>query len=319
MDVPGFWWLSLAQIVLAALLFGAAWARTSVRWLRAFTLLGAIAAVTAAIFLNGEREGGPALMNEFFYVWPAVYAGYFYSRETIAGVLAGIIAAYCAVLLVIGVGTEVFAYRLMVTISVVAGTAATAHALRLQVNSLLSRLGQMATTDSLTSLLNRRAFDDRLRSETERARRNSEPLALVVGDIDRFKELNDHYGHPCGDQVLADVGRLLLESSRAVDVVARIGGEEFALVLPATSPVQAFEVAERLRHRIASLRDPGGNPVTMSFGVVVAPGGGAAVADDMLEASDLALYAAKDRGRDQTVVYDDSLTRKPFLQVVPAV
>jgi diguanylate cyclase (GGDEF)-like protein len=319
MDVVGFWWLSLGQLLLAALLFGAAWARTSVRWLRAFTLIGAIAAVTAAIYLNGERDGGPALMNEFFYVWPAVYAGYFYSRGTIAGVLAGIVAAYCGVLLAVGAATEVFAYRLTVTISVVAGTAATAHALRLQVNGLLGRLRQMATTDSLTSLLNRRAFDDRLRREIERSGRNAEPLALVVGDVDRFKDLNDDYGHPCGDQVLADIGRLLLDSSRAIDVVARIGGEEFALVLPATPSVQAFETAERLRRRVADLRDPGGKAMTMSFGVVVAPGDGKAEAHDMVEASDVALYAAKHRGRDRTVVYSDDLPRKQYLGVVPAV
>lgn len=318
MDVVGFWWLSAGQLLFAALLFGFSRSRSLALWLRPFTLLVAIAAVTAAIYFNGELDGGPVLMNEFFYVWPAAYAGYFYARRTIAAVLAGIIGAYCALLLLIGAGADVFSFRLLVTISVVVGTAATAHALRLQVNTLLARLEQLATTDSLTSLLNRRGFDERLRSELSRSQRNSEPLALVLGDVDRFKALNDRFGHPCGDEVLADIGRLLLESSRGVDAVARIGGEEFALLLPSTPVVRAFEIAERLRHRIATIRDPAGGAVTMSFGVVVVPEGGPDATEDMLAASDLALYAAKDQGRDQTVVYGRAPASEPAPRPVPA-
>jgi len=318
MNVAGFWWLSAGQLLLAAVLFCAARTRSPARLFRFFTLLGAIAAVTAAIYLNGESQGGPALLTEFFYVWPAVYAGYFYSRQIIAAVLAGIAGAYCGVLLLIGVGADVYTLRVVVTVSVVAGTAATAHALRLQVNTLLARLRQLATTDSLTLLLNRRGFDQRLRIELSRLHRRVEPLALVLGDVDRFKALNDRFGHPYGDEVLADIGRLLLESSRAVDVVARIGGEEFALLLPSTSSVRAFETAERLRHRIATIRDPAGEAVTMSFGVVVAPEAGPHVADDMLAASDLALYAAKDQGRNRTVAYDEDLPGRPVRRAVPA-
>ena len=318
MDVGGFWSLSACQLLFAALLFGFSRSRSLALWLRPFTLIGAIGAVTAAIYFNGERDGGPALMNEFFYVWPAVYAGYFYSRWIIAGVITGIIGAYCALLVLTGVTADVFSFRLLVTISVVACTAATAHVLRLQVNTLVARFEQLATTDALTSLLNRRGFDDRFHSELSRSQRNAEPLALVLGDVDRFKALNDRFGQPYGDEVLADIGRLLLESSRGLDVVARIGGEEFALLLPSTPVVRAFETAERLRHRIATIRDPAGAAVTMSFGVVVVTGGGPHVTEDMLAASDLALYAAKDQGRDPTVVNDDGPGPQKAARRVPA-
>jgi diguanylate cyclase (GGDEF)-like protein len=160
-------------------------------------------------------------------------------------------------------------------------------------------------TDDLTGLANRRAFDDGLASEVERAKRFGGTLGLVLLDLDNFKAINDAYGHPQGDVVLREVARVLRESSREVDLPARHGGEEFALVLPATDLEGAFNFAERLRERIAALYVPrldgaGVLRVTASCGVAAVPQN---PADDgvLVAAADHALYEAKRSGKNKSV------------------
>jgi diguanylate cyclase (GGDEF)-like protein len=179
------------------------------------------------------------------------------------------------------------------------GTAVAMRVLRTHVDRLVTRLNELARTDVLTNLLNRRAFDERLALELDRARRTSEPFALLLGDIDHFKAINDRYGHVAGDTALTQVGELLIDGSRTVDTVARIGGEEFGLILPGTTLQGGVEVAERLRHAMRSIshRD---EPLTISFGVVEGTRHGR-LPDDLLRAADRALYTAKAAGRDRTV------------------
>ena len=134
-----------------------------------------------------------------------------------------------------------------------------------------------SVTDELTGLSNRRAFDDALAAEVERAKRFGNDLGLVLIDIDDFKRVNDTYGHPQGDVVLREVARVLRESSREVDHPARYGGEELAAVLPGTDLEGAFNRAERVREQIAELRIPrldGGGTltITVSCGVAAARG-----------------------------------------------
>jgi diguanylate cyclase (GGDEF)-like protein len=158
----------------------------------------------------------------------------------------------------------------------------------------VSKLDALARTDELTQLANRRAFDERLHHELDRAARTQEPVALLLADIDRFKEINDEYGHAAGDAALVAVGAILADLSRAVDTVARVGGEEFALILPATDLAGGIEAAERLRAAVAEAG------VTFSIGVVEGPRHGP-TADDLLRAADRALYTAKSSGRDRAV------------------
>jgi diguanylate cyclase (GGDEF)-like protein len=159
-------------------------------------------------------------------------------------------------------------------------------------------LRTQADTDELTQLLNRRAFNHRLDVLIHRARRTSTPLSLVEVDIDNFKLINDRYGHPAGDAALVAVAGALTGSVREGEFVARIGGEEFAIILPDTDAAASLVIAERCR---LSVTDDGydGSPLTMSAGVAAYPLH-AIDAESLLRAADAALYAAKRAGRNQT-------------------
>jgi diguanylate cyclase (GGDEF)-like protein len=164
-------------------------------------------------------------------------------------------------------------------------------------------LRQHADLDSLTGLANRRTFEERLRSECARALRYQRPLALLLLDLDHFKEINDSHGHSAGDAVLSAVGQLVRATVRDADVPARFGGEELAVLMPETGLPEALDVAERLRRLIAgrSIR-VGGSAITVraSAGVSAFP---ACVAEPeaLILSADEALYAAKAAGRNQVV------------------
>lgn len=163
------------------------------------------------------------------------------------------------------------------------------------------RLRALTVTDPLTGISNRRSFDERLAVEVARRNRYRTPLALVMVDLDHFKQLNDRRGHPAGDAVLRAVASLLNAEKRRGDVVARVGGEEFAAILPHTDAGAAAAWAERVRQRIATTAvDAGGEPlsITASFGVADARGSHATTAGLLAEA-DRALYAAKAEGRNR--------------------
>ncbi len=160
-------------------------------------------------------------------------------------------------------------------------------------------------TDELTGLSNRRAFDDALAAEVERSRRYGASLGLILLDLDNFKSVNDTYGHQQGDLVLSEVARVLREASREIDHPARYGGEELAVVVPGTDLEGTFNLAERVRERIAQLRIPrvdgqGSITVTTSCGVAAVP---PAEADErmLLAAADAALYEAKGTGKNKSV------------------
>ena len=160
---------------------------------------------------------------------------------------------------------------------------------------------RQAITDDLTGLVNRRRFMDGLGSEIERARRFGSPLAVVLADLDDFKRINDDFGHHAGDDVLRSFADLVRSHVRDVDVPARIGGEEFAILLPETTSADAARVAERMRHSLSIVAVPiGGNAtvrVTSSFGVAQLRGQQSG--DDVMRAADAALYVAKGRGKNR--------------------
>jgi len=160
-----------------------------------------------------------------------------------------------------------------------------------------------AMTDRLTGVGSRAYFDQRLCEQLDHARRYRHPLTLVMMDVDHFKTINDTYGHPAGDQVLAGVGALLRGSVRLSDVAARYGGEEFALILPFTEAEGAWILADRLRQSLQEwtlILSEGLVQVTASFGLAVLEDGMDAAA--LVKAADRALYRAKHGGRNQVCV-----------------
>jgi diguanylate cyclase (GGDEF)-like protein len=162
------------------------------------------------------------------------------------------------------------------------------------------RLKDLADHDSLTGLLNRRRFDEELRTVVQRLRRYGGRAALLLLDVDRFKAVNDTHGHKAGDDVLVEVGAALRRRLRATDVVGRLGGDEFGVLLLETGADESRLVALELAGAIRN----GGGPivVTASIGVVLLDERASADADDALVAADRALYAAKSAGRDCVVL-----------------
>ena len=165
---------------------------------------------------------------------------------------------------------------------------------------------RQAVTDELTGLFNHRHFQEVLESELERTRRFGHQLGLIMLDIDDFKHVNDAYGHLQGDLVLREVARVLRESSREVDIPARYGGEELAVVLPQADLDGAYRFAERVRTGIARLDVPlldraGTVGITASLGVAAAPTSAPVDAEALVAAADAALYRAKREGKNRTV------------------
>jgi len=168
-------------------------------------------------------------------------------------------------------------------------------------------LEYLVRLDSLTGIPNRRLFEEELDKEWARAKRDHAPFSIIMADIDHFKEYNDHYGHPAGDLCLVDVAQAMHHTlSRPGDVVARIGGEEFAFLLPQTDLIGAIAVAEQIRERILALNlphdaSPVASHVTLSFGVSSSELASVSTPSELIRTSDIALYEAKRSGRNQIV------------------
>jgi diguanylate cyclase (GGDEF)-like protein/PAS domain S-box-containing protein len=170
---------------------------------------------------------------------------------------------------------------------------------------------QAAFCDHLTELANRRAFFEAAELEFDRAAHTPRALALIVFDADHFKHINDRYGHPAGDRVLCDLAKALRDSFRAVDTVARLGGEEFAVLLPSTGIEQALASAERLRAAVSTrlvAADGAEIAYTVSAGVAVLDSeAGAGAIDLLIKRADEALYQAKAAGRNRVAAWTDEL------------
>ncbi|MBX3361761.1 MAG: diguanylate cyclase [Phycisphaeraceae bacterium] len=168
---------------------------------------------------------------------------------------------------------------------------------------LLQMLAQRAQIDGLTGLWNRAYFDRRLSEELARCARHERPVSLAIFDIDRFKLINDTYGHPAGDAVLTGFSSLLRREIRETDIPCRYGGEEFALIMPDTCPEDALAVCERIRttlEQVAWPRHPD-HAVTVSTGIAGSNRCGFHTEGAWLETADRNLYAAKTGGRNRTI------------------
>ncbi len=296
----------LAGLALAALAAGGyLWQlgrRRRPHWVTLASLLFGCLLVSTAV-ANDQAASAYGL----FFVWVAVSAFLLLTRRLALLVLAVVAGAYAAALelaaggAVGGGGSE--AQRWLVTIGTAAVAGLLVGALRDRALTLTERLSGAANTDPLTGLLNRRGFDAVLDREVERSRRSGRPVSVVFGDVDGLKGLNDAAGHDTGDAALVAIARAIAHLKRRIDVGARFGGDEFALVLPEADAAGALVVAERIRRGIASAAAvPRG--LTISFGIACLPSD-TDNRRDLLRAADRALYAAKQAGRDRTKLAAD--------------
>ncbi|UUO25595.1 GGDEF domain-containing protein [Colwellia sp. M166] len=172
---------------------------------------------------------------------------------------------------------------------------------------LKEKFEQLANIDELTGLYNRRYFFDNANREFNRAERYQQALAVISIDVDRFKTINDKYGHPIGDQVLVKIAQLITPTIRAEDIFARIGGEEFSILLPNTSKLESQKTAERLRHLLdenpISIANDICLAIKISLGVSVLKAADTSF-QDLYARSDIALYKAKSMGRNNVYLID---------------
>ena len=190
--------------------------------------------------------------------------------------------------------------------SELAGTLSFAAAIALKNSELVEQLHSAATTDALTGLYNRRALEERLSAEISRSIRHQLHTTILLFDLDRFKIINDTMGHAAGDRLLVLIAGLLRQFSRTLDVVGRLGGDEFLAILPMTTPDEAQAFLKRLHGGLAEMEKthPEFGRCTMSIGVAEAPRHGTTV-DALLAAADSGLYKAKRGGRDAVEIADD--------------
>jgi len=251
--------------------------------------LGSLLISLAALF-NGERSGGPAGYDELYYLWVVFYAAYYLRRRSLALQVLLIAVAYGVTLVLVDPG-PIATSRWLTVIGLVTGGAVVVRLLTEHVEQLMAELDSAASTDRLTGLANRRALEADFRREAARAARTGESTAIVLIDLNRFKDINDVYGHAAGDTALVGIAERMRLVLREMDVAARIGGDEFLLLLPDADTDAATSVALRLTESAAT-RDDGSMPIGLSFGVAACDGGIESL-DGLMRRADQALYVAK--------------------------
>jgi diguanylate cyclase (GGDEF)-like protein len=244
--------------------------------------LVALVAVTGAVLCAHHSPVSDGIAG--LYVLPTIFTASFYSTRAFAIYMVAQSAASGSVLLTSGVTGASAGWAVLLGTTVTVG---------LVVHFLQKALKLAATTDPLTGLVNRRAFEPILARELHRCARLEHPLCLVVIDLDHFKQVNDEHGHQAGDRLLSEVSRRWSSTLRTTDVLARAGGDEFVLLLPSTGPAHTGEMLGRL----AAITEQG-----FSAGVAVATP--TSTVEDLLHRADDACYQAKQTGRGHVVVAD---------------
>jgi len=264
------------------------------RVLRATPAAAALLITFTLAFNHSNAADGMLLLS-----WPLLFAAYLLPRRTAYWTLV-VVAACLTVIFAAGSGPDRFAAWIETTTST-ALTLIVILRVRAQADRLKKALAEQASTDPLTGLGNRRAFDEALEREISRQRRTRAPLSLLAVDVDHFKKINDTWGHAAGDDTLIALGDLLPRLVRASDTVSRVGGEEFGVLLPDCPAPQARARADALRAQVWAASRDWTHPVTVSVGVATVPDSADAL-DDLVVAADMALYAAKEGGRDRVRV-----------------
>ena len=258
--------------------------------------LGPIGAVLIAYALATSPGAGDGAA---LYMWPVLWTAFFFGLRGAVAIVVTIGVAHGVALLSLAADSGFFDRWVDVMVSVVVVTAVV-HVLASRNDELVARLAGEARVDKLTGLLNRRGFEERASIELAHDKRDDLSIAVAAFDIDYFKRINDEWGHETGDRVLSRLGAVLASNSRDVDAVARIGGEEFVVLLPGSDSADADVFTQRIRRELAAADASDIPAVRVSAGVA------AARAPENVEALllrvDSALYAAKRAGRDRTVI-----------------
>jgi diguanylate cyclase (GGDEF)-like protein len=268
------------------------------RW--SFPLLTAVG--TGLLLWTVYSGAGVALACAPLLVLPATYAMFFLRKPAAVAITALASGGY----LVAGLAGPASGSHVLIASMGIAAAAGLVGLQRANANRLIWRLSDAAVTDALTGLMNRRGFQELIETELERARRSGQPLSLIIGDLDHFKALNDRFGHGAGDRALEQLALILDTAKRRIDTAARIGGEEFAVVLPDSDHHAAYILAERMRREVRETFMYEPYELTISLGVATFPIHGTSV-ESLVAQADEALYAAKGLGRDRTVLYSDDL------------
>ncbi len=283
----------LFALAVAAVLF-ARGGRLPTVALAALGPLGAVMIAVAVATSPGPGDGA------VLYIWPVIWVAYFFGRTGTFMIVAwiGIVHAFALIGLPEASSYLDRWFDVIVPIGVVG---AVVQELARRNEELLATASAEARIDELTGLLNRRGFDERAPAEIARAQRDGASIAAVSFDIDYFKRINDEWGHDAGDRVLVRLGEVFREQSRETDIVARMGGEEFTVLLWDSGRDDARGYAERVRGAFASA-DLDVGPITISAGLAcdVPP---TLELQRLLHEADSALYAAKAGGRDRSVIY----------------
>jgi diguanylate cyclase (GGDEF)-like protein len=269
-----------------------AWGRERVP-LRLYPVIAVLGTLTVslALFFNGERHGGPVGSDEMFYLWVVLWAAYYFRRRVLAVQVVIVLAAYAATLALIHPGAAGTSRWISVS-GLVIGAAFVVRMLSERSERLVTELREAALTDSLTGLPNRRALESAFVREAGRQGRGGRPFSLLMLDIDRFKQLNDDHGHKAGDRALSELADILRSHARPLDTAARIGGDEFALLLAETGKAEAAEVRLRLARAIHDHAIMAEWPAGASIGLSSSEEDGASM-DALMRHADMRLYAAK--------------------------
>jgi diguanylate cyclase (GGDEF)-like protein len=282
-----------------AFLFGLACliaGRATPRWL--VSLMPAVAGTL--ILLSMWMTDTPIDGSELLFVWCIFFAGYFLPTMAAAANTGYISVGYATV----AIGKRGLSAGLPPVIYLTTTLVVACYliiALRRRAAASLDQARAEARTDHLTGLLNRRGLGEVSEREVERAQRDGRPLSAWMVDLDHFKGLNDTLGHAAGDRALEGVAEVLRDQLRGIDVIARVGGEEFCVLLPNCTTAAAFLRAEAVREAVAETFRARGLPVTVSIGVATWTSGDLD-GSTLTAAADQALYAAKSGGRNQTQV-----------------
>jgi diguanylate cyclase (GGDEF)-like protein/putative nucleotidyltransferase with HDIG domain len=289
------------EAYLTAALFVFAYDRLPVWLFRVAPMLGSLLVALALVFGGTQATGAYAL----FYFWVALAAFYFFELRwaMICGALASL--SYAA-MIVLRPGVELGQLNWMMLTGGLLVSGVIMDRLRSRAEHLVTQLSSTARIDILTGLPNRREFETKLRQEVARSKRVGIEFGLVRLDIDRFQPLNDSAGHHAGDLLLEQVAELMRREIRDSDTLARVGGDEFGVIVPEAAQVDTYLLAERLRKAVRDGLAGESHALTLSAGVAI-HGTHGHRPQELTSAAEQALLAAKRLGRDRTVIFSDEV------------
>jgi diguanylate cyclase (GGDEF)-like protein len=301
---PWLGWWTIAPLVLAAAIFRIADARLENAKRPEYGIFAAWALSQVIIAVSVALTGGPRTTTMAWFAIPIVTLSARFSTRGIGIGVAVTLALQTAV--AFGVDGAAVLHNPPLLIAPAAAVIAVAILSTALMRSDREHRSE-AVIDQLTGMLNRKALTPRADELAQQSQVSGEPIGLIIGDLDHFKRVNDTKGHARGDGVLRDVAYVLRKELRAFDLVYRLGGEEFLVLLPGADLGQAEDVAESLRDAVS--REPlGGEAMTMSFGVSASARGNAFDYETVFAEADLALYEAKRSGRDRVCAAAGALT-----------